>query len=253
MPPIPAARRRAFTLIELLVVILIIAVLAALLYPALAGILENSKRTNCINNQRQLLGGVVAYAGDNDGFLPSCGWDGGTGITGSQHPGWLYGTAKVQQPGPTEKPPLQSKYYTDGSIWKYIKTPKLYFCPFDRPTALQLSQRYQKLSSYCMNGAVNFYSGSVESARISQFASNAICFWEQDEGGNGFWFNDSSNQPDEGISKRHKDGALVGCFDGHVEWLTWAQYNTEKQKAGPDGTSGGPNRFWCNPKTTNGH
>jgi prepilin-type N-terminal cleavage/methylation domain-containing protein len=252
MSPKTVTQHRAFTLIELLVVILIIAVLAALLYPALSGVLENSKRTNCINNQRQLLGGIVSYAGDHDGFLPACGWDGGSAHTTNQ-PGWLYGNVSVPQPGGNERPPLQNKYYKDGSIWIYINTPKIYFCPYDRPTALQLSQRNQKLSSYCMNGAANFYSADVESARIAQFSSNAICLWEQDEGGNGFWFNDSSNQPDEGISKRHKDGALVGCFDGHVEWLTWAQYNTEKAKPGPDGTSGGPNRFWCNPKTSNGH
>lgn len=251
-------RRRGFTLIELLVVISIIAILAALIFPAIASVMENTKRTNCINNQRVLLGGIISYTTDNNGFLPSCGWDGGTGITGSEYPGWLYGTTKVQQPNVAkEKPPLVQKYYTAGSIWPYIKTPKVFFCPYDRPTAAQFTLRNQKISSYCMNGAVNFYSGTTESARISQFPSNAICLWEQDEGNNGFWFNDSSNQPDEGISKRHIDGAMVGCFDGRVEWLTWKQYDAEKKKNGPDypkdgAQSGGPNRFWCNPKGANG-
>ena len=61
---------RAFTLIELLVVIAIIAILAAMLLPALARAKEAGKRTACLNNLRQLSLSAQMYVGDNQGFYP---------------------------------------------------------------------------------------------------------------------------------------------------------------------------------------
>ena len=72
-------RHQAFTLIELLVVIAIIAILAALLLPALSGAKQRSRTTQCLSNLHQIGLGMTMYADDFNGLYPESGatilWD----------------------------------------------------------------------------------------------------------------------------------------------------------------------------------
>ena len=61
---------KQFTLIELLVVIAIIAILAAMLLPALQSARERGKEAACVSNQKQMGQALMQYTSDMDGFLP---------------------------------------------------------------------------------------------------------------------------------------------------------------------------------------
>ena len=66
--------RAAFTLVELLVVVAIIAILAALLLPALSAAKQKALRAACTSNSKQMGVGLNIYAGDSSDYLPSTGW-----------------------------------------------------------------------------------------------------------------------------------------------------------------------------------
>lgn len=100
--------RRAFTLIELLVVIAIIAILAAMLLPALSQAREKAKSISCTGNMKQQSLALLMYIDDNDEFFPYC-----------------YNASNTSNP-PRIAPPQHFYHYTN--------TQDVFYCPSDADT-----------------------------------------------------------------------------------------------------------------------
>lgn len=146
----PAGRWGGFTLIELLVVIAIIAILAALLLPALSKAKIKAQAVNCMSNQRQLTLAWTMYADDNEGRLPP-------NVSGSRsRGGWVDGWLDFEV-GNTDN--TNTVFLINAKIGPYTKNIGIYQCPADKYDCVIRGQRFLRVRSVSMNS----YVGVVDS------------------------------------------------------------------------------------------
>jgi prepilin-type N-terminal cleavage/methylation domain-containing protein/prepilin-type processing-associated H-X9-DG protein len=130
-------KRNGFTLIELLVVIAIIAILAAMLLPALTRAKVKAQGLSCMSNTRQLLIAWVLYAGDNRDVLPP---------NEPFEQGWVAGWMDFL-PSNTDNTNLlfllDERY---AKLGPYTRSPGIYKCPADRSVVPGLGPRVRSVS-----------------------------------------------------------------------------------------------------------
>ena len=228
-PALKRGGRCAFTLVELLVVIGIIAVLIAILMPALTRARDQSLRVKCMANLKSLTHAWMMYAGDNKGKLVSA-ETAQPNLAGGYPGGWVW-----------EGPSLDA--ITSGHLYPYLKNVEVYQCPADfvldkdGPRKGQVRARSYSINCYLYgepNAAWPAYYNRVK--RIASVARSAevFCFIEELDyrGWNqgSFVIADSYNFVDYPPSW-HLRGATLSFADGHCEAWQWSDPKTTKIRA----------------------
>ncbi len=215
-----------FTLIELLVVIAIIAILAAMLLPALAQAREKARTASCVNNLKQIALAALMYADDNQETTLSYEVRNYSGTT--------------------------TYYRWEPHVFPYMKSLDSTRCPSDSATSLSGSaDPWRYYGGYGYN---YYYCGFVRLAQIAQ-PSDTVMFCDvgrQDSSGSGVYRSAHVNRPGEPtyvyITRpdfRHNKFASVSFQDGHVQPQTFGRFHPKTVYEGGTWTGGaGADGMW---------
>jgi prepilin-type N-terminal cleavage/methylation domain-containing protein/prepilin-type processing-associated H-X9-DG protein len=227
--------RRGFTLIELLVVIAIIAILAAMLLPALASAKKKAQAISCLSNYKQLTLAWHMYAGD---FADTLAFNGDRNATGVQTtPSWVYSSQSSYLNWITSAYNTNVQFMINdqlSSMGDYIaKSVGIFHCPGDHyVSSVQAALGWQNRDRSCamdaaIGGGVKYYAGSSWFYNVKKFSdfhtpgpSDCFLFLDQhpdsiDDGS--FYYENDSPTFIELPGTNHGGSSGISFADGHSE------------------------------------
>jgi prepilin-type N-terminal cleavage/methylation domain-containing protein/prepilin-type processing-associated H-X9-DG protein len=226
-------KQKAFTLIELLVVISIIALLVAILLPALKNAREQTKRIVCLSNLRQLTLAWIMYAESNDdqivcGLTTEIEKSGGTYKFPLYDPcdirtepswvGWWRGDPTNQQ--------ARIKSIELGLIFPYIQNIEMYYCP---------TANINEIRTYAIPDSMNGYDGGPywsspkpfkKFSQVKKTSERMVFLDEGLETSQSWTLYPNQERWWDPVPIRHNNGTTLAFADGHSEHWTWQDPRT---------------------------
>ena len=252
-----------FTLIELLVVIAIIAILAAMLLPALSKAKAKAQGIGCLNNLKQLQLAWVMYAGDSNERLPLNANIGDSifvttfptspytdqGNAGNQ---WIYGDIRTG---------TDTKLLEQGQIYPYAKSVKLFKCPADQKTIVDaLGQTLPTIRSMSMNCWMNpqtpqttaGYKVFRKTTDITRSSTTWVMLDENPNTINDGYFRDAMSLTDwsDTPASYHNRAGGMSFADGHSEIKRWRDTGVINAKISGFPADSSGDLQWFNERTT---
>jgi prepilin-type N-terminal cleavage/methylation domain-containing protein len=190
---------RAFTLIELLIVIAIIALLAALLLPALSGAKESARSIECVNNLEQIAVASAVYESDQNGRPP-------------YFRGWLY-----SQPG----------NLATGLLYPYLKSRQIYLCPSDNPAKAGPDTGLTGLNVFPRDYSYGANCGSCHSDQpvACHWQSKTLLFMEAKLGSNDYTGVVGPAYATSALAFNHRNRGHMAMLDLHIETMSPVDFN----------------------------
>ncbi len=234
-----------FTLIELLIVIAIIALLMAILIPALNRAKEHGKRAACLSNLRQLTMAWIMYSEENNDKIVNAAAQGGNPCPPGSCSDLSYNDWAAQAPTDTSNyqynelpwigngwgnwclglyPPedCQRCAMQTGALWRYLKEPQIYHCPTGMKGQLVSYTIMDNMNGWAWRRAGTTQSLCFKNRNQIKNSAQKIVF--MDEGRlspDSFAVNYNTWGWWDGPFVRHGNGTTVSFADGHAAWWLW--------------------------------
>ena len=241
--PGPAAR--GFTLIELLVVIAIIAILAAMLLPALSKAKTKAQGIHCLNNLKQLQLAWLLYSDSNSDKIIRTG---GLGVLvtdarqanaqpGGDRSNWVLGSIQEPAAGDTDPDMIRN-----GLLFPYVNSVDVYKCPADHKLGVSGDPTIRSMSMNAWMNPISDEGGQLDVSTYAVFRKQTqirrpvetwVAIDENPNSINDGWFLVRPNVPTlwrDVPAAYHNNAGGLSYADGHAEIRKWTDANVIAQK-----------------------